>query len=324
MRTFSLLSLATLAIASATAAPLEKRADAGYLAATFNGQLEQVYFHVAPASSPQSFRTLNNGNPYLTATLGTQGARDPSILKTQDGSKLYVLATDLNIGRTNWGDAQTRGSRSIHIWESSDGVNWSSDRLAQLMPATAGYVWAPSAIWDPARSAYAVFWSSVTYASSDTGHTGASSGPFIWYSHTTDFRSFTTPARWNPNNSATVIDQEIISIGGSSYIRYLSDTNQVRRVVVERSDNGLFGTWKRIGVPVDAVREGPATVRDINNPNRYYLWEDDYSGPGYECYYTDNFTVPYQKCASNISPAGMRHGGVVSIDSSRYSALSSR
>lgn len=52
-----------------------------------------------------------------------------------------VLATDLDIGKTNWGAAQANGSRSIYVWESSaDGVSWSRERLVELMPPTAGYV----------------------------------------------------------------------------------------------------------------------------------------------------------------------------------------
>ena len=55
--------------------------------------------------------------------------------------QLYVLATDLKIASTDWGTAQQFGSRKLHIWESEDGVNWSSDRLTDnLMPETAGYV----------------------------------------------------------------------------------------------------------------------------------------------------------------------------------------
>jgi hypothetical protein len=52
-----------------------------------------------------------------------------------------VLATDLDIGKTNWGAAQANGSRSIFVWDSSaDGRTWSRERLVELMPSTAGYV----------------------------------------------------------------------------------------------------------------------------------------------------------------------------------------
>lgn len=236
--------------------------------------------------------------------------------------QLIVLATDLDIGKTDWGTAQTNGSRSIFVWESADGVSWSNDRLAELMPPTAGYVWAPSAIWDVDTSSYAVFWSSRVYAADDTAHSGPSEGPFIYYSHTSDFESFTAPARWNNDETATVIDQEIQHLGGRSYVRYLSDTDVVKRVILDRSEDGLFGTWRRIGVPVDRLREGPASYHDILKPERYYLWEDDYGGAGYECYFTEDFAVPYQACEPGLTPSGMRHGAVVQVDGETYGRLS--
>lgn len=182
-------------------------------------------------------------------------------------------------------------------------------------------VWAPSAIWDVERSSYAVFWSSVVFDSSDTAHTGPSQGPFIYYSHTSDFSTFTSPQRWDPNITSTVIDQEIQHLGGTSYIRYLSDTQEVQRIILERSDTGLFGPWTRIGVPVDQVREGPASYQDILDPEKYYLLEDDYSGAGYECYYTRDFSVPYSPCEPSLTPAGLRHGAVVQVDHTTYTAL---
>lgn len=54
--------------------------------------------------------------------------------------QLFVLATDLDIRKTTWADAQTNGSRGILVWESGDGVSWSEDSLIEVMPATAGYV----------------------------------------------------------------------------------------------------------------------------------------------------------------------------------------
>lgn len=182
-------------------------------------------------------------------------------------------------------------------------------------------MWAPSAIWEVDKDQYAVFWSSRVYAASDTAHTGPAEGPFIYYSHTSDFKTFTAPARWNSDESATVIDQEIQHLGGRSYVRYLSDTDTVKRVVLDRSDTGLFGAWERIGVPVDQLREGPASYQDLLRPQRYYLWEDNYGGAGYECYYTEDFTVPYSPCDPGLTPTGMRHGAVVQVDNSSYAKL---
>lgn len=158
---FLVVGLFTIFTSPTNAHPLLPRQApaAGYLAAAFLGNVPSVFFHVAPPDSPSTFQRLNGGQPSLVPTQGTKGARDPFIFFSQDRSKvrlfalskhvatglirlrqLYVLATDLDIGKTNWNAAQTNGSRSIFIWESSDGVNWSQDRLVELMPSTAGYV----------------------------------------------------------------------------------------------------------------------------------------------------------------------------------------
>ncbi|KAI3477370.1 hypothetical protein L1887_60949 [Cichorium endivia] len=205
MRSFpSVLSAVILAISGArlvqglpapetSATALQERADgaAGFLSATFLGDVPHVFLHYSKADAPVTF------------------------------SAFYILATDLDIGKTNWGDAQSHGSRSIHVWESSDGVNWSTERLVELMGPTAGYVWAPSATWDPAANAYAVFWSSQTYAASDADHTGAAEGPFVYYSHTTDLINFTTPQRWESANFGNkVIDQEVADLGNGNLDNY--------------------------------------------------------------------------------------------------------
>lgn len=39
------------------------------------------------------------------------------------------------------------------MWESTDLVNWTNERLVIVEDATAGMVWAPEAIWDPEKSA---------------------------------------------------------------------------------------------------------------------------------------------------------------------------
>jgi hypothetical protein len=137
----------------------QQQQTGGYLAAVFQGDVPHVFLNLAPASAPSTFTPLNDGNAVLVPTSGTGGARDPFIVKAQDSSEvsnnakafsrqyaditahqLIVLATDLDIGKTDWGTAQTNGSRSVLVWRSSDGVTWSTDRLVELMPPTAGYV----------------------------------------------------------------------------------------------------------------------------------------------------------------------------------------
>ncbi|WKK73012.1 hypothetical protein Q0F99_09215 [Rathayibacter oskolensis] len=54
-----------------------------------------------------------------------EGLRDPFILRSHNGDKYYMVATDLCIScGTGWGDAQSKGSLKIEVWESVDLVTW--------------------------------------------------------------------------------------------------------------------------------------------------------------------------------------------------------
>lgn len=70
------------------------------------------------------------------------------------------------LGRTNvkvqttWDAAQRQGSKGIFVWESTDLVNWSGERLVVVENSSAGMVWAPEAIWDPSKGQYLVHWAS--------------------------------------------------------------------------------------------------------------------------------------------------------------------
>lgn len=136
---------------------LVRRADApltGYLGAFFLGADPYVYFSLSNGNNPISLKTLNKGSPVIKPTKGTKGVRDPAIVQgggAEAGKKWYIVGTDLNIGSTTWDAAQRTGSRGIFVWESTDLVNWTNERLVVVEDATAGMVWAPEAIWDPTK-----------------------------------------------------------------------------------------------------------------------------------------------------------------------------
>jgi hypothetical protein len=60
----------------------------GYMAAIFKGDVPHVFFNLAPASTPSTFTSLNNGDAVLVPTSGTGGARDPFIFKAEDSSRV--------------------------------------------------------------------------------------------------------------------------------------------------------------------------------------------------------------------------------------------
>ena len=48
---------------------------------------------VSNDNNPGSWTVVNNGEPLLVSNVGTTGVRDPSIIRSQDGSKFYLIAT---------------------------------------------------------------------------------------------------------------------------------------------------------------------------------------------------------------------------------------
>lgn len=136
---------------------LMKRADAnlaGYLGVFFLGADPYVYFYLSNGNNAISFKALNRGSPVMRPTKGTGGVRDPTIVKgggAEEGQKWYIIGTDLHIGKTSWDAAQRSGSKGIFIWDSTDLINWGNERLVVVEDSSAGMVWAPEAIWDPAK-----------------------------------------------------------------------------------------------------------------------------------------------------------------------------
>jgi len=53
--------------------------------------------------------------------------------------------------QTTWDACQRTGSRGIYVWESTDLINWTNERLAIVEESAAGMVWAPEAVWDPTK-----------------------------------------------------------------------------------------------------------------------------------------------------------------------------
>lgn len=55
--------------------------------------------------------------------------------------------------QTTWDASERTGSRGIFVWESTNLVDWTGERLVVVEDATAGMVWAPEAIWDASKGA---------------------------------------------------------------------------------------------------------------------------------------------------------------------------
>ena len=73
------------------------------------------------------------------------------------------------------------------VWESTDLVHWSDQRMVRVSPPTAGNTWAPEAYWDASRGEFVVFWASKLYSPDDPEHAGDSYNRMM-YATTTGLR----------------------------------------------------------------------------------------------------------------------------------------
>lgn len=114
---------------------------------------------------------LNGGKPVLRSGIGEKGVRDPFLLRSQDGDRYYVIATDLRIASgKSWEDAQLHGSHSIIVWESEDLLCWSEARSCELAIDGAGCVWAPEAVYSLEKKR--IWFSGPLFQEENSGFTG--------------------------------------------------------------------------------------------------------------------------------------------------------
>ncbi|WP_330275944.1 1,4-beta-xylanase [Lentzea sp. NBC_00516] len=324
-----------------TVLPLPKKAAMeGYLFAYFTGEAdqdtEQVHFAASRGDDPLHWDELNGGRPVLRSEHGETGVRDPFVIRSPEGDRFFLVATDLQIndGR-GWDAAMRHGSRYLEIWESTDLVTWSDQRHVPVSDATAGMTWAPEATYDPLIGAYVVYWASTVYSSADPDHTG-STYPRMMYSTTRDFRTFTTPQVWNDPGRG-VIDSTVLR-DGEYYYRLTTDEKVIgscqRDIVLERSKDlravDLPGAgprnWElvddcvRTGLGTDWV-EGPTAFKS-NDGKKFYVFLDETPRRGYIPFVTDSLANPNWSIPADYQlPAKPRHGTVLPVSKAELERL---
>lgn len=197
-------------------------------AATTNGKIgEALYESATDGNNFFSFSEINNTNPVIVSDSDTKGLRDPYVLKSHDGDKYYMIATDLKVSAQGWGENQQYGSLKIEAWESTDMVNWTrtnaedGDTGIKINADNAGMTWAPEAFWDDSLNAYVVFFSTREYTDDTRTEavTGIKGGAYneVHYVITRDFRTFTAPPVQWQDTGYSRIDSTVFKIGDYYY-----------------------------------------------------------------------------------------------------------
>lgn len=289
---------------------------------------EQIYF--AASQDGLNWQDLNNNNPILTSSLGEKGVRDPYILRAACQDKFYLIATDLKInGGNGWDAAQTNGSQSLMVWESTDLVHWSDERMVEVSASIeAGCTWAPEAIYDPASKQYVVYWSSKT---AEDGY----SKQRVYYCTTRDFYTFSEPEVFIDYDQSS-IDTTIIESDGS-YYRFTknegSSTNELgaltKTIFLEKA-NSVTGSYTHIvsdSLNANQWVEGPAIFKlneDDSETDTWCLLVDDFGGIGYYpllCTDLDSGEFIALESGTYQMPSRARHGTPIPVTSQEYQGL---
>lgn len=212
---------------------------------------EQIYFDAS--QDGLNWTDLNENKPVLASDKGEKGVRDPFIIRSPEGDKFYLIATDLKInGGNGWGAAQTAGSQALMVWESTDLVNWSDMRMVTVSASIgAGCTWAPEATYDPLTGEYVVYWASKV---EEDGYAKQR----LYYAKTRDFYTFTEPQVFIEMDESSIDTTIIRSSEDGKYYRYTKNeggaTNdygaKTKTVYVEVADT-LLGEWTHI--PSDSL-----------------------------------------------------------------------
>ncbi|WP_318644532.1 MULTISPECIES: Ig-like domain-containing protein [Bifidobacterium] len=197
-------------------------------AATTNGKIgEALYESATDGNNFFSFKEINGSNPVIVSNTDTKGLRDPYVLKSKDGDKFYMIATDLKVSSQGWGQNQQYGSLKLEAWESTDMVNWTrtnaedGDTGIKVNADNMGMTWAPEAFWSDELNSYVVFWSSREYtdATRKTAVKSSKTGNaynILVMATTRDFRTFTPAEKWQDTQYSR-IDSTVFKVGDTYY-----------------------------------------------------------------------------------------------------------
>ena len=311
--------------------------DAGYAAAYFRSDGdERIYAAATTENDFFTFEEVNDGAPVVSNEADTTGHRDPYILRSHDGDKYYMIATDLCIGcGTGWGEAQSNGSLKVNVWESTDMVHWQrtngdENGAIPVNQPEAGMTWAPEAYWDDDLQSYVLFFASRLY--DDVDHTSGEGHAQMFAVLTRDFVTFTAPpASWQ-NTGHARIDSTVQKIG-EYYYRFTKNEaggaadglERGKDIFLERSkvltaptsasdwDADPESTWQLVDTamttPVTGhAGEGPQILalnegdpNDTSDGNGYVFLVDNYSAGGYRAFVTTGVEIAASRQGHRLS-----------------------
>jgi hypothetical protein len=327
----------------AVAASVRPAADERYLFAYFTADTvagEKISLAASRGNSAMSWDVLNAGSPVITSTKGTKGLRDPFIMRSKEGDRFFLIATDLSIGSgTSWDSALDDGSAYLEIWESTDLKTWSDQRHVKVSGPFASMTWAPEAYWDDAAGEYVVYWSSRVYLDATRPYDKVGTPNYtyskVMYATTRDFQTFSKAKVWQ--DAGDRIDSTMIEDDGTFY-RFTKEVTGCVDVVQESSASmralSVAGDYawntdaaciSKTARNTSRTTEGPTIFRanqgDTSLPagssGGFYLFVDDFTGAGYLPLFSESLASPQWRTVTGALPPS-RHGSVLPVSLNQW------
>lgn len=281
-----------------------------YLFAYFLGNephQERICFAVS--EDGYHFTPLNGNKPVIVQTKGKQCVRDPYIFKGQD-DYYYIVGTDMKCIE-GW-----ESNHALVVWRSKDLIDWSDENIIDMCElgeefADTTRAWAPQAIWDEKENAYMLYWAHSTKHNNTAG---------MYYAHTKDFRTITTPKPLYCRHCQT-IDGDII-YNEEKKLWYLYFKYEETQTIAYVTSENLTGPYKDEPVEVSLAPSG------VEGSEMYKIWDSDKWVMIMDEYGKGRFFMQETEDFRNFTPVsdydmdfGPRHGSVTAITSEEYDSL---
>ncbi|WP_026492323.1 glycoside hydrolase family 43 protein [Butyrivibrio sp. XPD2002] len=322
----------------------------GYLYAHFKeipGQKGEQDIFYGISEDGLNWTALNGNEAVLKSDVSDEATRDPYIIRSAEGDKFYLLATDQNIYKYGdsipWDKLSTQGSTALTIWESTDLINWTNERNVDVAGSIdGGCAWAPEAIYDEATGEYLVYWASKIAADNFARQ-------YTFVSRTRDFYNFTEPELFNDFGSN--IDTSMLKVGDDYYrLTKMEDGMYVRldkasgklrsygsevttKTIGSRTFNVVGNNYSYIANTADGCLESfkgnyeGGTMFKFNDRDEWCVMLDEYGGAarGYIPFTTTDLSSQnsiHVLGEDEYTPQeGCKHGVIIPVTASEYDNL---
>ena len=322
----------------------------GYLYAHFKeipGQKGEQDIFYGISDDGLNWTALNGNEAVLKSDVSDMATRDPYIIRSAEGDRFFLLATDQDIYKYGnnipWDRLSTQGSTALTIWESTDLVNWTNERNVDVAGSIdGGCAWAPEAIYDEGTGEYLVYWASKIAADNYARQ-------YTFVSRTRDFYTFTEPELFNDFGSN--IDTSMLKVGDDyyrltkiedgMYVRLDKASGRLRSygngVTTKRIGNLTFNVvgnnYSYIANTADGCLESfrgnyeGGTMFKFNDRDEWCVMLDEYGGQtrGYIPFTTGDLSAPNSVHVLDedmyTAQEGCKHGVILPVTASEYDSL---